>query len=160
VYTIDELPAAMVKAYSYGPTAIVERLIEGTEVTVGVIDTGDGPKPYEPVEIIPASGVYDYEARYTPGATTFVYPAHLPDKVKKACVDMAVKVHETLGLRDLSRTDIMVTGEGEPFFIEANVAPGMTETSLLPVAIESAGENMGEVLSRLVQLAINRAYGA
>lgn len=155
VNTAEELPAAMVGAYAYGPVAVVETYIDGTEVAVGVIDTGDGPRALPAVEIRPQSGVYDYAARYTAGATRFLTPAHIDDDVAAACAEMALLVHERLGLRDLSRTDLIIR-DGEPVFIEANVAPGMTETSLLPIALEAEGGSVAETWSTLVDRAIAR----
>ncbi len=104
-----------------------------------------------PVGIRPESGVYDYESRYTAGATRFVTPAELPDDELAAARELAVAAHKALGLRHLSRVDMMVTPEG-PMFLEGNVAPGMTETSLAPLAFEAAGRDLGEVFSSLVDL--------
>lgn len=143
------LPGALVAAYAYGPVAVVEEYLQGTEVAVTVLDEGDGPVALPPVEIRPESGVYDYESRYTAGATRFVTPAELSDAELAAAGDLAVAVHRALGLRHLSRTDMMVTADG-PVFFEANVAPGMTETSLAPLAFEAAGRELGEVFSSLV----------
>ena len=155
VTTADALPAAMVAAYAYGEMAVVEEFIQGTEVAVTVIDTGDGPRALPAVEIRPRSGVYDYTARYTAGETRFICPAELDDDVAATCASLALRVHEQLGLRDLSRTDIIVGAEG-PVFIETNVSPGMTETSLVPLAVEAAGEDFGELCAALVGRARRR----
>ncbi|HMR50343.1 MAG TPA: D-alanine--D-alanine ligase [Arachnia sp.] len=149
----DELPNALVSAYAYGPVAVVEEFITGREIAVTVLDDGTGPRALPPVEIRPQSGVYDYEARYTAGATRFLTPAELPAETLAAAQEMAVSVHKVLGLRHLSRTDIIVDESGEPVFIEGNVAPGMTETSLAPLAFEAAGLGLGEVFASLVDLA-------
>lgn len=151
----DELPQAMVAAYSYGNVAVVETFVEGTELAVTVLDTGDGPMAMPAVEIRPESGVYDYAARYTPGATRFIAPAGIDAATARACAEMALTVHDVLGLRDLSRTDIIVGADG-PVFLETNVAPGMTETSLVPLAIEAGGRDLGEVCSALVAAAARR----
>lgn len=149
----SELPQAMVAAYAYGQVAVVEEFVEGTEVAVTVLETSDGVVALPPVEIRPNSGVYDYEARYTAGATRFVTPAVLPTEVLAAARAMAVAVHERLGLRHLSRTDMIVRPDGTPVFLEGNVAPGMTETSLAPLAIEAAQLDLGTVFSDLIKLA-------
>jgi D-alanine-D-alanine ligase len=135
----------------------VERFIEGTEVTVAVVDRGTGPEALPIVEIRPDSGVYDYTARYTAGATRFLCPAELPDEVADRCAALGLKVHEALGLRDLSRTDMIVTPDGEPVFLEVNVAPGMTETSAVPLAIEAAGWSLGKMCADLVRGAAARS---
>ncbi|MFT3876443.1 MAG: D-alanine--D-alanine ligase [Propioniciclava sp.] len=150
-----ELPAAVVTAFSYGEVAIVEEFIEGDEVAVTVIDLGEGPVALPAVQIQPRSGVYDYTARYTAGETRFVAPAELPDEVTDACAAMALAAHRALGLRDLSRTDLIVR-DGVPVFLEVNVAPGMTETSLTPLAIEASEAGFADVCTALVARARSR----
>ena len=108
----EELPSAMVGAYAYGPVAVIEQFIEGTEVTVTVADRGDGPAALPAVEIRPESGVYDYESRYTAGATRFLCPAEIEESLAEACAALALTVHDVLGLRDLSRTDLIITPDG------------------------------------------------
>jgi len=152
---IEDLPTALVNAYSYGRVAVVEEFIPGVEVAVPVFDLGAGPIAFPPVEIRPDSGLYDFEARYIAGATTYVCPAELSDDVIEACKDLAVCAHTTLGLRDFSRADIIVRN-GQPVFIESSVAPGMTETSLVPLSLETAGEHFSDVLGELVRIAANR----
>ncbi len=149
----EELPSAMVGAYAYGPVAVVEQFIAGTEVTVAVVDRGQGPAALPAVEIRPDSGVYDYTARYTAGATRFLCPAEVSAEVAERCAALALTVHAELGLRDLSRTDLIVTDAGEPVFLEVNVAPGMTETSAVPLAIEAAGWSLGRMCADLVRTA-------
>jgi D-alanine-D-alanine ligase len=156
VDTAGELPQAMVNAYSYGRVAVVEQFITGTEVAVAVIDTGSGPKAYPPIEIRPDSGVYDWEARYTPGATEFVCPAALDAGVIARCTETALTAYHALSLRDYARFDLIVDAAGTPYFLEGNVAPGLTETSTVPLAIEAAGEDLGDVLVKLVDLAAAR----
>jgi D-alanine-D-alanine ligase len=109
------------------------------------------------VEIRPDSGIYDYTARYTPGSTRFLCPAELDDVVTAACAELAVAVHRVLGLRDLSRTDIMVRADGTPVFLETNVAPGMTPTSAVPLACEAYGWSVGKMCADLVGAAAARA---
>ncbi|GAA1429703.1 D-alanine--D-alanine ligase [Microlunatus lacustris] len=156
VLRAEELPAAMVGAYAYGAVAVVEQFVEGTEVTVAVVDRGAGPTALPAVEIRPDSGVYDYTARYTAGATRFLCPAEVDADVAARCAELALQVHEELGLRDLSRTDLIITPAGEPVFLEVNVAPGMTETSAVPLAIEAAGWSLGRMCADLVRTAAAR----
>ena len=124
----------MVGAFAYGDTALVEQLVVGTEVAVPVVDTGDGPRALPVVSVQPDGGVYDYAARYTAGMTEFFVPARLDPAVAAAAGQAALTAHRALDLRDLSRTDLVVDADGTPWFLEVNVAPGMTETSLLPQA--------------------------
>jgi D-alanine-D-alanine ligase len=151
VRTAEELPAAMVSCFSYGDTALVERFIDGTEVAVSVIDLGEGPVALPAVEIVPDGGFYDYTARYTAGMTEFFTPARLDDAALDAVAHAALTAHETLGLRGLSRSDLIVDREGVVQFLEVNVVPGMTETSLFPQALEAAGLDLGEVAAALIR---------
>ncbi len=148
-----QLPQALVAAYAYGPVAVIESYIEGTEVAVTVLERGDELVALPPVEVRPTSGVYDYEARYTAGSTRFLTPAELPDDALAAACETAVAAHRALGLRHLSRADLIVDAEGVPYFFEGNVAPGMTETSLAPLAFEAAGLSLGQVFSDLIDRA-------
>lgn len=150
------LPGAMVDAFAYGDTALVEQLVEGTEVAVPVVDTGEGPSALPAVEIRPDGGVYDYTARYTAGSTEFMVPAKLSDTDAAECARVAVLAHEALGLRDLSRSDLMVDADGQVWFLEVNVAPGMTETSTVPLAVAAAGLELGPLVADLVRAAVRR----
>lgn len=152
VERVEALPAAMVAAYAYGEVAVIEAFVNGTEVAVTVVDTGTGPRALPAVEIRPRSGVYDYTARYTAGETRFLCPAEISAADAATCAELALTVHRDLGLRDLSRTDIIIGPKG-PTFIETNVSPGMTETSLVPLSVEAAGEDFGELCAALVSQA-------
>ena len=156
VRTAEELPAAMVGCFAYGDTALIERYVTGTEVAVGVIDLGDGPQALPAVEIVPDGGVYDYAARYTAGRTEFYTPARISAAAAKAAADTAVTAHTSLGLRDISRTDLIVDEADTVFFLEVNVAPGMTETSTLPMALAAAGHGFGTICHDLLVQAVQR----
>jgi D-alanine-D-alanine ligase len=149
----SELPAAMVGCLAYGETVLAERFVEGVEVAVTVIDGPDGPEALPAVEIVPENGVYDYTARYTAGLTTFHAPARLSDAATTAVSEVAVAAHRLLGLRDLSRTDAIVDAHGDVQFLEVNLSPGLTETSLMPMAVEAAGRSLGDVFAGLVDQA-------
>ncbi|GII97169.1 D-alanine--D-alanine ligase family protein [Sinosporangium siamense] len=156
VRTAEDLPASMVGCFAYGDTALIERYIDGVEVSVSVVDLGDGPIALPPVEIVADGGAYDYAARYTAGRTEFFAPARLSPETIAACEATAVIAHTALGLRDISRTDLIVDASGECHFLEVNVAPGMTETSLFPMAVESAGRDFGSLCRGLLTVAANR----
>lgn len=155
----EELPEAMVSCFSYADTALIERLVVGTELAVTVVEGEDGPQALPAVEVAPVDGVFDYTARYTAGATRYFAPARLPGSVAEAAAQTAVAAHRALGLRDVSRIDLMVDGQGRVLFLEANSAPGMTETSLLPMAVAAAGLDLGEVVRDLVVRAVERGPG-
>jgi D-alanine-D-alanine ligase len=155
VLTAADLPGAMISCFAYGDTALIEECVLGTEVAVGVIDLGEGPQALPAVEILPPASGYDYAARYTAGQTRFFTPARLSDGEAAAAAAAAVTAHRALGLRDLSRTDLIISG-GQPFFLEVNVAPGMTETSTLPMAMAAAGRALGLVCRDLLSAAAAR----
>lgn len=147
------LPRAMVECFAYGDTALIERAVLGTELAVSIVDIGDGPTALPAVEIV-TDGPYDYDARYNPGRTEYFTPARLTADVATRVADVAVAAHRALGLRHLSRTDLIVGTDGTVSFLEVNVAPGMTETSLLPQAAEAAGFELGDLYRALVMNAL------
>lgn len=157
VHHPEQMPPAMVGAFAYGDVAILERYVTGTEVAVSVVDNGSGPRALPVVEIVPDAEFYDYQARYTAGATEFFTPARIPEPVSQAAQDMALRVHEIFGLRDYSRSDIIIDEAGTPWFLEVNIAPGLTETSLFPQSLRAAGTDLGSEMARLVDAAIARA---
>jgi D-alanine-D-alanine ligase len=151
-----ELPTAMVTAYAYGDIALIERLVEGTEIALSIIEDATGePQALPAVEIVPDGGVYNYEARYTAGATEFFTPARLGSSVAASVAAVSLTAYRTLGHRHLSRVDLIIDADDRPWFLEANVSPGMTETSLLPMAVEAAGMDSSEVYAGIVNRALN-----
>jgi D-alanine-D-alanine ligase len=156
VRSADELPQAMVGCYSYDTVALLEQFIEGVELAVSVLDDGTGPIALPAVEIEALSGTFDYSARYNAGETEYHVPARLPDGVAVAAAAAAITAHEVLGLRDLSRTDLIVSADGRVHYLETNVAPGMTTTSLLPMAASAAGLELGLLCRDLLQHAAIR----
>ncbi len=153
------LPAAMVGCFAYDSTALVEKFVPGTDVAVSVVDLGSGPQALPAVEIVPRDGVYDYAARYTAGLTTWHAPARLSASVAAAVAETALAAHEALGLRDLSRVDLIVDSAGRPHVLGVNVSPGMTETSLLPLAVQAEGLDFGKMMATLVGRAVARGVG-
>jgi D-alanine-D-alanine ligase len=150
------LPAAIVGAFSYSDTVLVERFVAGTEVSVAVLDGRALP----PVEITPKDGRYDFAARYTAGATEFHAPARLPAEVIAACEAVALAAGAAIGVRHLWRADLIVDADGRPWLLEIDTCPGMTETSLAPLAAEAAGIGFGRLCTTLVDLAVRDGGGA
>ncbi|WP_026459724.1 D-alanine--D-alanine ligase family protein [Schaalia suimastitidis] len=147
--TATQLRGAMVDAFAYGENIMVERFISGRDVAVSVLDLGDGPVALPPVEIVTDDGTYNYEARYTTDSTQYFVPARLAaEQVDDICT-LAIQAHTVLGLRDLSRIDFVIDQSGTCWFIDANVAPGMTDTSLFPQAADAAG-SFGQTCDAIV----------
>ncbi|WP_281640964.1 D-alanine--D-alanine ligase family protein [Aurantimicrobium minutum] len=151
----EDLPRAMVDAFTYHDVALIEKYISGTEVAVTVTDGPSGAQALPAVEIVPLEGVYSFEARYNAGETTFFVPARLSDQVSAAIASAAVTVHETLRLSQISRIDLIVDDSGVPWFLEANSLPGLTETSSAPLAIEASGVDVGALYEALARAAQN-----
>jgi D-alanine-D-alanine ligase len=146
------LPAAMVGCFAYDSTALVERYIPGADVAVSIVDdvVAGRPVALPAVEIVPRNGIYDYAARYTAGLTTWHVPARLEPDVAASVAELAIAAHTALGLRDLSRVDLIVDENGTAHVLGVNVSPGMTETSLFPMAVQAAGLDFGRLLAGLV----------
>lgn len=156
VRTAEELPAAMVRAFAYGDTVLIQEYVAGTEISISVLEADEGLLALPAVEIVPDSGIYDYSSRYTAGLTEFFVPARLSADVTERAATIALRAHEIFGLRDWSRADLIIDAEGQPWLLEVNVAPGMTETSLYPQSLLSAGLDVGTVTAGLVRRAVNR----
>ncbi len=157
VRTAAELPEAMISAFSYGNDVVIEPFVAGREIAVSVIEESDGTLTALPVvEIVADSGFYSYDARYTAGLTEFFVPANLDSALSARAADVAKKVHSVLGLRDLSRSDLIIDKNGEIWFLEVNVAPGMTETSLLPQSVAATGRDIGTLYKELAERALFR----
>lgn len=155
VHEAPQLPAAMVEAYAYGDIALLENFVAGTEVAVTVMDAEDGqPHALPAVEIVPDGGVYNYAARYTAGESEFFTPARLSSDTSRCVAAAAVTAYRALGHRHLSRIDLIVDTDGTPWFLEGNVAPGMTETSLAPMAIAATGGEVGAAYRQLLTHAL------
>jgi D-alanine-D-alanine ligase len=158
----EELPAAMVGAFSYDTTIVLERYVRGRDLAVSVLDDADapgtGPRALPVVEAVPREeDFYDYESRYEIGMTTFVCPAELPPETTERAQQLALEVHRLLGCHGVSRVDLMVeAGTGELWVLETNVVPGMTETSLLPQAADAAGVGFDELVERILAGAFSR----
>jgi len=152
-----ELAEALLDALGYDTAAIVEHWVAGTELAVSVLGDGDSLEVLPPVEIVPKSGLYDFSARYAEGETDFFVPARVSAEVSSAACELAARVHRVTGCRDVSRVDMVVDADGRPWVLESNTSPGMTETSLLPMAAEAAGMSFQDVVSKVIRAALARA---
>lgn len=153
VREVGALPAAMVDAYSYDDMALLETYVVGTEVSVAVLEGAGGElTALPPVEIQPVSGDFDFDAMYNAGSTEYFTPARLSPEASAAACAAALTAHRVLGHRHVSRTDLIVDSDGVAWFLECSVSPGMTPTSVVPLAIRGAGLTFSDVLADLVDL--------
>ena len=143
---------ALADSLRYGGAVLCEECIQGRELTVGVLDGAALPV----VEVRPKAGGYNYENKYTPGATDYFCPADLPDEVAKHVQALGLRAFEAVGARDFGRVDVMLNAEFKPYVLEVNTLPGMTETSLLPKAAEVAGINFNVLCQCMLELALRR----
>jgi D-alanine-D-alanine ligase len=136
----------------YDSQVLLEERIDGHETTVGILSG----EPLPIVEVRPKTGVYDYESKYTAGATEYLCPAPFDAARTAAIQSAAMAAFQAVQGRDYSRIDVMVRSGGEPFVLEVNTLPGMTETSLLPKAAAAAGLSYEQLCQRMVDLALDR----
>jgi D-alanine-D-alanine ligase len=157
--TAADVPAAIVAAFSYDTKVLLERHVEGRDLAVSVIDGRDGPEALPVVEAIPRDeDFYDFEARYEIGRTAFVCPALIPPDTTARAQELALAAYATLGCAGFARIDLMLEeGTGDLYLLEANAIPGLTDTSLLPLAAEAAGITFEDLIARIVDLAVARA---
>lgn len=154
VNNAKELAKAMVDAYAYGDQVMIEQFVAGTELAISVLDLGHGPVVLPAVEIVPDSGNFGFNERYIPGETSYFIPARLRQSDLEQAASAAVTVHQALRLRHFSRIDMIVDSSGTAWFLEANVTPGLTETSLFPQAVLAEGETLAGAYLGLVEAAL------
>ncbi|WP_457756093.1 D-alanine--D-alanine ligase family protein [Thermodesulfatator indicus] len=154
VRTPDELDSALEAAFALEERVLVEEYLEGRELTVGILREEALPV----VEIIPGEGhtFFDYQAKYTPGVTQELCPAPIPEEIAREAQRAALAAHQALRLRHYSRTDFILVGE-RLYVLETNTIPGMTETSLLPLAAKVAGYPFEDLVQKLLDLALTAA---
>lgn len=153
VRAADELSSAIMSAFDYGDRVLLERFVEGRELAVSVV--GRELRALPPVEIRTAGGVFDYRARVTPGGADYVCPAELPDAVLEEACRVAVAACAPFEIRDFARVDMIIV-EGSPVVLELNPCPGLTETSLLPLAAAEAGMTFEGFVGTVLDGALGR----
>ncbi len=154
----DELNDAIRQAAIHDDRIVIERFVEGVELTVGVLGNLE-PFALPVVEIAPAKGFYDYEAKYTPGATEEIVPARISAEATARAQEIALAAHRSLDCRGMSRVDMIYTPDAEFYVLEANTIPGMTPTSLLPRAAEAAGIAFPRLLDMIIGYALEESGG-
>ncbi len=147
---------ALATSLKFDSEVLVEEKIIGRETTVGILDG----RPLPIVEVRPKVGSYDYQNKYTAGASEHFCPADFDPATTKRIQDAALGAFRAVGGRDYARVDVMVHSNGDPIVLEVNTLPGMTETSLLPKAVAAAGLNYEQLCQRMIDLALKRKNAA
>lgn len=145
----DDLPEAIDQAFKYSETILVEEFIKGRELTVAIWGA-DEPEALPIIEIVPHSGRYDYQSKYTKGATEYIVPARLDDDTISIVQKVAVEAFNKLECRGIARVDIMLDKDNNPYVLEVNTIPGMTATSLVPKAAAAVGITFADLCERLL----------
>ncbi|PKL86312.1 MAG: D-alanine--D-alanine ligase [Ignavibacteriae bacterium HGW-Ignavibacteriae-1] len=149
---LDDIHNAIVLASKYSDPVMVEKYIEGRELTVGII----GGEVLPIIEIITHDGFYDYEHKYTKGKTEYICPADLTDDIAEFTATMATIVYNVLGCDGFARVDFRLDDEGQPWCLELNTIPGFTSKSLVPMAAKEIGIEFPELCEKIVNLALNK----
>jgi D-alanine-D-alanine ligase len=147
-----EWPTALKRAHEFDPEAVVEAYIPGRELTLPIL----GGIALPAVEIVAPNGFYDYAAKYEKGKTRYLCPAPLSPALRKRLADLALRTYRLIGCEGAARVDFRVTPKSRPYVLEINTIPGMTETSLLPMAAAKAGIDYDTLTERILQSALNR----
>jgi D-alanine-D-alanine ligase len=158
VYIVDreeDVGVRIADAAAYGgPRVLLEKFIAGPELTAAVLGNRD-PWVLPLIEIVSATGKYDYESKYTPGLSEHLIPPRVPREVQERVSDLALRAYLALGCRGFARVDLIVPGD-EAYILEINTIPGLTDVSLFPDAARAAGMSFADLVERLVLLAQER----
>jgi len=160
--TAADVPGCLVSAFSYDQKVLLERHVQGRDLAVSIVDGARGPEPLPIVEAVPREeDFYDFEARYEIGRTDFVCPADISEEHTARAHALAVAAYKLLGLSCFGRVDLMLdAASGDLEILEANAIPGLTDTSLLPMAADAAGLEFDQLVARIVELALDRTASA
>jgi len=148
----SEFKKALETAFRYDDNIMCEKYIDGKEIAIGILEE----KALPVIEIIPKSGFYDFNAKYRKKLTDFVVPAELQEEKSAQIKQIALNAHNVLGCTGMSRADMKLDSKLNPYVLEINTIPGLTETSLLPKAAQAAGISFMELCLRLLDLAIRK----
>ncbi|TCS84116.1 D-alanine--D-alanine ligase family protein [Tepidibacillus fermentans] len=155
----EELEEAIENAFLYDTEILIEEFIEGTEVTVAILETEKGIEALPIIEIVPNKNTYyDYESKYSAGGSEHIIPARIDKNTENIVKKWAIAAHQALGCSTLSRVDFIVPKDQSlPVILEVNTLPGMTETSLYPDAAKAIGLSYEDIVYRLVEITLRRS---
>jgi D-alanine-D-alanine ligase len=151
-----QLAAAIENAFSYDCEIIAEQYIDGTELTAAVIGN-DNPQVLPAIEITAENEFYDYQAKYTPGKCAHIIPARISPKASQKVTELARQTYSAMGCRGFARIDFMLDRSDNPFVLEVNTIPGMTEMSLVPDAARAAGISFVDLVEMVINYALETA---
>jgi D-alanine-D-alanine ligase len=155
--TPEDIPEALVAAFSYDDKVLLERYVDGRELAVGLLEQEGEVEALPVVEALPKEEYFfDFEARYEIGKTDYVCPAKLPNELTAQAQELAVTTYRLLGCYGFARVDMILSKDGELQVLEGQAIPGLTETSLLPQAAEAAGISFERLIERIVEQALLR----
>ncbi len=149
----QDLEGAISLARAYSPSVLLEKYIEGRELSVPIIEDD----AYPVIEIKPKEGFYDYERKYTKGMTVYDCPANMPEDVCRRIESEALKAYRILGCEGVGRVDLRLGNDGGRYFLEVNTIPGMTETSLVPMGASARGLSFPCLVDRITLYALKKA---
>jgi D-alanine-D-alanine ligase len=150
----EALLEAVYEAFGYDGKILLERWVTGTEITAPILEpAGSEPRVLNLVEVRPRGGSYDFEAKYTPGATDFAIPAEIPEEAAVYAEETALRSYRTLACYGFARVD-MVLEDGTPWVLDAKTSPGVTETSTLPLAAEAVGISFEKLAETILDAAL------
>ncbi|MDP3259820.1 MAG: D-alanine--D-alanine ligase [Thermodesulfovibrionales bacterium] len=147
-----QIESALKTGFSYGNEIIIEKYIEGKEVHVGILND----RALGGVEVKTSLEFYSYEAKYTAGLTEYILPPKIDEAVYMKAKDIALSANRALGCSGATRVDLRIDNDGNPYVLEVNTIPGMTETSLLPKIAKEAGFDFPELVEEILKGAIER----
>ena len=151
-HTADELPAALISAFSFDNKVLLEKYVKGKELAVSIL--GKEPRALPIVEVRPKTDFFDFESRYTLGKAEYLTPAEISDDEATAVSELSLKVFKTLGCSGFGRVDIILDEKGGLWVLEINTIPGFTETSLLPMAAGAAGIGFNDLVEEILLAAL------
>ncbi|HKF78235.1 MAG TPA: D-alanine--D-alanine ligase [Candidatus Dormibacteraeota bacterium] len=152
---VDAVASGLVLARRYDSRVLVQRFVEGVEITVGVLATPE-VHVLPTLEITYENETYDYDAKYTEGRSHHIIPARIPEQARRGACEAAGRAFRALGCEGLARIDFIVDRDCTPWLLEVNTVPGLTALSLLPDAARAAGIPFDELCERLVRHGIER----
>ncbi len=149
VNNADQLQKAVEKALKEDEDVLVEKMMEGTEITCGILRTSKNTYKFPVTEIVSTTGFFDYDAKYTAGLAEEIVPARIPDAIAKQCQELSMKIYDIFKCNWFARVDYILSGE-ELKVLEINTIPGMSKESLVPKMLRAANVNLSDILAEIL----------